>query len=68
MISESKLMPNDLEYSVRIDLTRYALKEARKCLEVMHKYSPNPAIRRQERYIERLELQLTLYSKLQSGS
>lgn len=63
-----KLGPEPHANKYLIRMTRLELLEATNCLEVLKRYSPETAIARQLRYIERIEQKLANYLELQSGS
>lgn len=62
--ANASLMPDDCEYALRIQITQYQLKEATQCLTMLRRYSQDRAIRRQTRYIDRLQTQLDQYMEL----
>lgn len=65
MYATAKLMPSDGEYALRIQITQHQLNEASNCLTMLRRYSNSErAIRRQTRYINRLQAQLSLYKEL----
>lgn len=60
----AKVMPDDAEYSIRLDILHWQLDHATRCLTMLRRYGEIRAIRRQQRYITRLVLQISLINQL----